>query len=140
MGRPAEALDLLERAATLDPDALPPREALAQALWDLGEAGLAEDQAREVLARNPGSALAARVVGLARMASGDDAGALPMLEQALRAQPGDEEVRYNLGAVQANLGRKADACATWRALLRGQGSAQVKEPARLGMAALGCPP
>jgi cytochrome c-type biogenesis protein CcmH/NrfG len=74
------------------------------------------------------------------MARDDDAGALPMLEQAVRAQPGDGEARYNLGAVQANLGRTADACATWRAILQGQGTAQVKDPARRGMAALGCPP
>jgi len=140
LGRPAEALDPLERAATLDPDALAPREMLAQALWALGETGLAEEQALEILARNPGSALAARVVGLARMARDDDAGALPMLEQAVRAQPEDGEARYNLGAVQANLGRTADACASWRAILRGQGTAQVKEPARQGMATLGCPP
>jgi tetratricopeptide (TPR) repeat protein len=140
LGRPAEALDPLERAATLDPDALAPREMLAQALWALGEAGLAEEQALEVLARSPGSALAARVVGLARMARDDDEGALPMLEQAVRAQPEDGEARYNLGAVQANLGRTADACASWRAILRGQGTDGVKEPARQGMAALACPP
>jgi cytochrome c-type biogenesis protein CcmH/NrfG len=63
-----------------------------------------------------------------------------MLEQAVRAQPGDGEARYNLGAVHANLGRTADACATWRAVVSGPGTAQVKEPARQGMATLGCPP
>lgn len=139
MGRAREAVDPLRRASVLDAAGTASRQSLALALWHSGDLDGAEATALGVLDGAPDSPLAARVLGHVRMARGDDAGAVPFLEQALRARPLDGEARYDLGAAYANLGRVADACAAWRAVLRTPGGAQVKDPALRGLEALGCP-
>ena len=73
------------------------------------------------------------------MAAGDDAGALPFIEQAARARPSDAAVRYDLGAAYANLGRIAEACTAWRAVLLLPSNAGAQEAARQGLAILACP-
>jgi Flp pilus assembly protein TadD len=74
------------------------------------------------------------------MARGDDAGAVPHLERAVRARPGDAVVRYDLGAAYANLGRVPEACAAWAAVLRLPSAGGAQDEARRGMSIIGCPP
>lgn len=136
----AEALAPLREAKQLDPGATSPPQSLALALWNTGDVDGAEAEAREVLARNPDAWLAARVLGQVRMARGDDAGAAPLLEQAVRARPSDPVVRYNLGAVYANLGRTAEACAAWMVVLALPDAGGAQGEAREGRSILGCPP
>ena len=138
-GRSAEALEHLREAVRIDPTATAPAQTLALALWETGDAAGAEREARAVLDRAPGSPTAARVMGQARMAAGDDAGALPFIEQAARARPSDAAVRYDLGAAYANLGRIAEACTAWRAVLLLPSNAGAQEAARQGLAILACP-
>jgi Flp pilus assembly protein TadD len=73
------------------------------------------------------------------MARGDDAGAVPFLERAVRADPTDPSVRFNLGGAYAGLGRTAEACAAWRAVLRLRATDEVREMARSNLAILRCP-
>jgi cytochrome c-type biogenesis protein CcmH/NrfG len=75
-----------------------------------------------------------------RLARGDDAGAIPLLERAIRADPADASLLFNLGGAYANLGRAADACAAWRAVLRLRAPEEVRDSARKNVAILGCPP
>ena len=140
LGRPAEAVEPLRRAVELDPNEVPPREGLALALWRTGDLDGAIREARGALDRKPDSAPAALVLGQALMARGDEAGAVRWLEQAVRASPGDPVVRYNLGAAYGNLGRVAEACATWRAVLLLPPAGNAHASAREGMAILACPP
>ncbi len=136
----AEAVAPLREAKQLDPEAIGPPQSLALALWSTGDVDAAEAEASEVLARKPDAWLAARVLGQVKMARGDDAGAAPLLEQAVRARPSDPVVRYNLGAVYANLGRTAEACAAWKAVLALPDAGGAQEEAREGRSILGCPP
>ena len=140
LGRPAEAVEPLRRAVELDPNEVPPREGLALALWRTGDLDGAIREARGALDRKPDSAPAALVLGQALMGRGDEAGAVRWLEQAVRASPGDPVVRYNLGAAYGNLGRVAEACATWRAVLLLPPAGNAHASAREGMAILACPP
>ena len=140
LGRSEEALEHLRQAVGLDPTTTTPAQTLALALWETGDAAGAEREARAVLDRAPDSPTAARVMGQARMAAGDDAGALPFIEQAVRARPSDGAVRYDLGAVYANLGRIAEACNSWRVVLRLPSVGGAHEAARQGLSILACPP
>jgi Flp pilus assembly protein TadD len=140
LGRAKEAVAPLRQAAKLDPAATAPPESLALALWMTGDLDGAEREARGVLDRNPEAALAALVLGQARMARGDDAGAVPHLERAVRARPADAVVRYDLGAAYANLGRVPEACAAWAAVLRLPSAGGAQDEARRGMSIIGCPP
>ena len=140
LGRFAEAVAPLREAKRLDPEAIAPPQSLALALWSTGDVDAAEAEASAALARKPDAWLAARVLGQVRMARGDDAGAAPLLEQAVRARPSDPVVRYNLGAVYANLGRTAEACAAWKGVLALPPAGGAQEEARQGRSILGCPP
>lgn len=140
LGRSPEAVLRLRQAVELDPGAFEPRQGLALALWNEKDLDGAEQAARAALDRAPRAAAATRVMGQVRMARGDDAGAVPFLEQAVRARPNDAPVRYDLGAAYANLERKGDACASWKAVLRLPPAGGAQEAARQGLAILGCPP
>jgi tetratricopeptide (TPR) repeat protein len=140
LGRAGEALGPLREAVRIDPTENDPRESLALALWLTGDLAGAGREAQAVLERSPGASVAARVLGQVRMSRDDDAGAVPLLEQAVRALPSDAAVRYDLGAAYANLGRVSEACASWRAVLQLPAAGDSWEAARQGMAILECPP
>ena len=140
LGRAEEALDPLRQAVQIDPTEIDPRESLALALWLTDDLDGAEAEARAVLGRSAGAGVAALVLGQVLMTRNDDAGAVPFLEQAVRARPSDAGIRYDLGAAYANLGRVPEACASWRAVLQLPAMGESREAARRGMAILECPP
>jgi Flp pilus assembly protein TadD len=139
LGRAPEAVAPLRRALEIDPGNTLAPVSLAVALWNTRDLDGAEEVASSVLARSPENAVALRVMGQVRMARGDDAGAVPFLERAVRADPTDPSVRFNLGGAYAGLGRTAEACAAWRAVLRLRATDEVREMARSNLAILRCP-
>jgi hypothetical protein len=140
LGRAPEAVAPLRRALEIDPGNTLAPVSLAVALWSTRDLDGAEKEARSVLARSPENAVALRVTGQVRMARGDDAGALPFLERAVRADPTDAILRFNLGGAYAGLDRTSEACAAWRAVLRLRATEEVREQARSNLAILRCPP
>jgi len=140
LGRAPEAVAPLRRVMEIDPGNSLAPQSLAIALWNTRDLDGAEAVALGVLARSPENAIALRVTGQVRMARGDDAGAVPFLERAARADPTDASVRFNLGGAYAGLGRTAEACAAWRAVLRLRAADGVHEEARSNLAVLRCPP
>jgi Flp pilus assembly protein TadD len=140
LGRASEAVAPLRRAIELDPAGTFAPQSLTVALWTTGDLDGAEAAARDALARVPGSGVAAAVMGQVRMVRGDDAGAIPFLEAAARADPADASARYNLGGAYANVGRLEEACDAWRSVLRTPAEAAAHEGARRNLATLGCPP
>jgi len=140
LGRAPEAVAPLRRALEIDPGNRLAPVSLAVALWRTSDLDGAEALAGGALARAPENAVALRVMGQVRMARGDDAGALPFLERAVRADPTDPTLRFNLGGAYAGLGRTAEACAAWRAVLRLRAAETVREQAHGNLAILRCPP
>lgn len=55
--------------------------------------------------------------GLARSEAGDDHAAAPLLERALELAPDRADIAYNLGIIERDLGRHADAMRRWRLVL-----------------------
>lgn len=72
------------------------------------------------------------VLGLARSAAGDDAGAVPLLARAVALLPERPDIAYNLGIVERDLGRPDNAMARWRQVLA---LAPTHEDAWLSLAA-----
>jgi len=140
LGRAPEAVAPLRRALEIDPGNTLAPVSLAVALWSTRDLDGAEEAADRVLARSPENPLALRVMGQVRLARGDEAGALPFLESAVRADPTDAILRFNLGGAYAGMGRTAEACAAWRAVLRLRAPGEVQEEARRNLAVLRCPP
>jgi Flp pilus assembly protein TadD len=140
LGRAPEAVAPLRQVMEIEPGNSLAPQSLAIALWSSGDLDGAESMARSILARTPENAIALRVMGQVRLARGDDAGAVTLLERAIRADPADASLLFNLGGAYANLGRAAEACASWRAVLRLRAPEEVRESARKNLAILGCPP
>jgi Flp pilus assembly protein TadD len=140
LGRAPEAVAPLRQVIEIEPGNSLAPQSLAIALWSTGDLDGAESMARSILARTPENGIALRVMGQVRLARGDDAGAVPLLERAIRADPTDASLLFNLGGAYANLGRAAEACAAWRAVLRLRAPEEVRDSARKNLAILGCPP
>src|ERR1700694_188617 len=102
--------------------AVAPEERLKQALalhqrGAPGDTATAETTYRDVLAREPENALAQHFLGVIHYQRGELAIALPLLDRAVPAQPGEAEFHNNLGLALAAAGRETDAVAAYRAAL-----------------------
>lgn len=117
-GKPALALQELERATAIDPSRLADHVDLAIALLRSGKAGRAEAAARRALVAHPGAAPALTVLGAALSEQGDLEGAAAAYAEALRADPVDYLglARSQYPLTLAALGRHAEA----RRALRGE--------------------
>jgi tetratricopeptide (TPR) repeat protein len=93
------------------------RLAAALALHQRGDTGAAERVYREVLAAEPGHALAQHFLGVIEYQRGDLAAALPLLERSVAAIPNEPEFHNNLGLAYAAAERELDAVAAYRAAL-----------------------
>lgn len=133
-GRWAEALPALRRAAELAPDE-------PMALTYLGFAQVEHQEnlaeAQDLLERaqrlRPEDAAIADSLAWAYYLRGDAKRALPLLEQAARADPGGSLVNEHLGDVYWKLGRKYEARYAWRAaaLYAGNDAASARIAAKL---------
>ena len=89
----------------------------------LHQRGTSEDKAaaetiyREVLALQPGNALAQHFLGVIHYQRGEIAVALPLLERAVAAQPSEAEFHNNLGLALAAADREGEAIAEYHATL-----------------------
>ncbi len=103
LGREAELLDALERAAADDPEA-----AWADALYCQLSAAGASPRAVEVCrwaaAASPGDAALLNLAGVAQALAGDPAAALPYFERAAALEPAEAEYRRNLETARGQLG------------------------------------
>ncbi|TMH23913.1 MAG: tetratricopeptide repeat protein [Betaproteobacteria bacterium] len=70
-----------------------------------------------MLAREPDNALAQHFLGVIHYQRGELATALPLLERAVAARPGEAEFHNNLGLALAAADRETDALAAYRAAL-----------------------
>ena len=82
-----------------------------------GDTAVAEATYRDVLAREPDNALAQHFLGVIHYQRGELATALPLLERAVVARPGEAEFHNNLGLALAAADRETDAVAAYRAAL-----------------------
>jgi protein O-mannosyl-transferase len=115
LGRLEEAEQALRRAVTIQPWPTL-RNDLAAILTVRGKLDEAEALLRAVLADAPDQGEALTSLGKLRLMRGDPASALPLLDRAVALDP-DVPVRHLLRArALAGQGRRAEACATLRAL------------------------
>ena len=82
-----------------------------------GDVAAAEATYRDVLAREPDNALAQHFLGVIHYQRGELATALPLLERAVAARPGEAEFHNNLGLALAAADRGTEALAAYRAAL-----------------------
>ncbi|MDQ2961919.1 MAG: tetratricopeptide repeat protein [Pseudomonadota bacterium] len=82
-----------------------------------GDMAAAEATYRDVLAREPDNALAQHFLGVIHYQRGEIGTALPLLERAVAAQPGETEFHNNLGLALAAADRETDAIGAYRAAL-----------------------
>jgi tetratricopeptide (TPR) repeat protein len=108
---PEHAIEQLEKAAELAPDAAEISLALAEAYLAAGDGPRAEVAARKALLRDPALSRAHLVTGRARMAQGNSAGALEELTAYLEAAPLDTAARHDLALTLAANGRMEPAVA-----------------------------
>jgi Flp pilus assembly protein TadD len=91
--------------------------ALARDHYRAGRSGEAAFLCDAVLARDPGSAEAWHLLGLARRQAGDAAGAVAAITRALELAPGVAAAHFNLGNALAAQGRNEEAAARYRQAL-----------------------
>lgn len=96
-----------------------PQDALAEARdhYRAGRGGEAAALCERVLARDPESAEAWHLLGLARRQAGDAEGAVKAIGRALELAPGIAAAHFNLGNALAALGRIEEAAARYRQAL-----------------------
>jgi tetratricopeptide (TPR) repeat protein len=82
-----------------------------------GDVAAAEAAYRGVLDADPDNAIAQHFLGVIRYQRGDFAAALPLLERAVAAKPGEPEFHNNLGLALAAADRESEAVTAYRAAL-----------------------
>jgi tetratricopeptide (TPR) repeat protein len=93
------------------------RVASALSAHQRGDTHAAEALYRNVLAGEPGHAVAQHYLGVLEYQRGAIDAALPLLERSIGAIPNEPEFRNNLGLAYAAADREADALAQYRAAL-----------------------
>jgi len=137
-GRGPEAVEALERAASLAPSDPSPLANLALAMARRDELAAAEAYATRALALDARHGGALVVLGGVRLARGDAAGAVEAFERAARADPDDPERWFDLGVAEERLGQLPEACGAWRQVLRIPGAGELGRKAASRSAAAGC--
>jgi tetratricopeptide (TPR) repeat protein len=126
MHRPADAVRLFDKALTLDPNYIPARMSLAEALADDGKNDQAAGEYRKVLRLDPEQVDAHCNLACALAAQGKTAEAMTELQQALRLSPSDASAHCNLGNLLMDQGKLDEAASEYRAALRSKpGSPEI---------------
>jgi Flp pilus assembly protein TadD len=127
-GRTAEAIDVLDpfvRASPANPNRIPARLMLGQALLSQGRLDEGADQFKAVLgldasssAANQGLATASRIRAARFLEQGNSVQALVPAREATRLGPGDAEAHNLLGVALASQGQYAEAAQEFQLTLR----------------------
>lgn len=114
IGRPQEAIPLLEIASVLRDDVPEIKNSLGMALVAIGQAERAVIAYREALAIRPEYPEALSNLGLALQSLGDRDGAMASLQHSLKLRPGFIGALNNIGALCQAMGRNEEAAAYYR--------------------------
>ncbi|MBL8177078.1 MAG: tetratricopeptide repeat protein [Bryobacterales bacterium] len=118
LGRPSEALPVLEEARTSAPGNVSVAHVLGQTYRDLGRLEDAAASLRKAVSLDPDFAEAHNSLGLVLMEMNDAAGAVAALREALRQRPDFAEARSNLGNAYAVAGKLEEALYHHQAAVR----------------------
>lgn len=108
------AITLLKPLAEQYPRRSEPMLWLAKAELALGKSGDAATHLAQVVDMAPGSGEAWLLRGIVAQEGGDHAQALKWFGEALRLQPNNPDVHFNIGYSQQALGRLGEAESAWR--------------------------
>jgi predicted TPR repeat methyltransferase len=135
-GQPAAAVSALKQALSLDPGLVSARHHLDNAIKEL-------ERLESALLNPAASAPPADVyteLGTILWKLGDSAGALAAFERVVATSAGSAEAHYNLGCVQLESGRLAEAVESAREAIRlGRGFSEALLLCAAGLAATGTP-
>lgn len=127
----AQAKALLEKVIALAPDSAAALNYIGYAMADRGEdlprAITLLERANRIAPREPAFIDS---LGWALYKAGQADKALPLIESAVSAAPGNAEINEHLGDIYWALGRKFDARAAWRAALAGLDDDKAAEKVR----------
>jgi tetratricopeptide (TPR) repeat protein len=118
LGRIDQGIAALERARSRDPENPRILGCLSEAWAHRGDWAQAETLALRAIASRPELGNALLVLGAARTARGDLAGAIEALERSVRADPDGAVPRLSLARAYAQLGHVREACDALRGVLR----------------------
>jgi Flp pilus assembly protein TadD len=138
-GRPAEALEVLDRGLAVSPDDPGLRANRAAALGKLGRLPEALAEARRAASVNPGDPLMRNVLGQALAVNGEWAAALAEFRAAEALDPGVPDFPISAAISLAGLGRQEEACAAFRDVAARHRARPLPLDAAKRAAALGCP-
>jgi tetratricopeptide (TPR) repeat protein len=117
VGRPAEAVEVLQRALVMRPANADAHGLLADAWLRLDRYPEATREYRERIKLVPNDPLAHGSLGVALVGQNLDAEAVTEFESAVALTPDDPKARYNLGNALATVGRLDDAVREYRRAL-----------------------
>lgn len=109
-----EAVELLERAARIDPQGAYLWNALGIAYLELGQYGRAAPAFRDAIRRAPHWVYPVHNLALALGEQGDYSGAIARYQDAMRLAPQAFYLPYNLGLLYQRLNRRREAEAAYR--------------------------
>ena len=114
LGRAAEALAVLERAADAHPNAFDPRARLVANLMRQGKTEQARARAEEALSRNPSSMAAYELLGSVQMSEGDTRGAMATYRRFVDVHPKAARAHFAKGRAEFSAGMAKEAEASLR--------------------------
>jgi Flp pilus assembly protein TadD len=138
-GRPAEAMEVLDRGLAVSPDDPTLRGNRAAALGKLGRPAEALAEARRAVAASPGDPLMRNLLGQALAVNRDWAAALDEFRAAQAIDPGVPLYAVAVAVSLAELGRRDEACAAFQAAASRYKARPLPLDAATRAAALGCP-
>ncbi len=137
--RADQALVALRQALALDPQNADVLGNLAIAMLVTQDLVAAQAYGERAVAARPDGAKPLQALGLVLMMRGEATGALALLQRAVHSDPEDGVGRVLLGNAYAQLGRVAEACASWSKAFGLKLQPQVRQETALRAAASGCP-
>jgi Flp pilus assembly protein TadD len=138
-GRPAEAMEVLDRGLAVSPDDPTLRGNRAAALGKLGRPAEALAEARRAVAASPGDPLMRNLLGQALAVNQDWAAALDEFRAAQAIDPGVPLYAVAVAVSLAELGRRDEACAAFQTAASRYKARPLPLDAAARAAALGCP-
>ena len=139
-GHPAEARAAFERAASTDPTNPEYQVNLGNAARDAGDATAAQRAYKAALAQDEGAVDALNGLAVLLVQGGRPQEGIPLLERALKLEPGFVDAQLNLGIARQEAGDLAGARSAYQEVLRAPaGFGRQRATARTLLSALAAP-